>query len=162
MRVKVFVGLMLLGFVLAMAPHVFADNATTDKVNKTLDFLGEKGSQYITGLEELTKEYAPQAVDAGFMVIKLHGYQNLVFGGFLVVFLWIPIVWVWKITATDVKEETDPYGIPDGAIAARVVVSIIGISGMLIGGGKLLNLWNWVAIIEPKLWIAHRVFEKLL
>lgn len=157
-RVKVFLLTMLVGFILAVfGPHVLAADKQISGKPSISEYLGEKGRQYIEGLEDLTKTYAPQAVEAGLTVIKIEGYQKIGLGLFSMFFLWIPVVLMGKAT--------QPHRAKAHSDAAWLVYLLTwGGCGFfwVCGLFSLLNIWNWVAIIEPKLWIAHRVFEKFI
>ena len=118
-----------------------------------------KAKEYAGALETLTKEYAPEVVNAGLMVVRINGIQSLL-TGFLGV-LWLAAVmaiffWRWvPHTSTWTNEDDRVFGITMGAAVALVV----SVPGLILS--TRLAVWNWVAVFEPKLWLAKAVFAKL-
>lgn len=142
--------------------------ATAKMVNVAADAaVDAKGklAEYSSVLTELTKEYAPQAVDAGLMVVKLTGLQNLLIGGVCLIIA--TILWAlyftkwWKHTNTFRITSYDDYptqGKAFGALTLGLTTSPLIIAVF----NTLGHIWNWVAVFEPKLYIAYRLFHKLL
>lgn len=62
----------------------------------------------------------------------------------------------WAVShVSEVKPDTAIYVVP-------IVISMIVCLFSLIGGGvELLNIWNWVALVNPKLAVAHRIMKRL-
>lgn len=132
-------------------------------------------------MAELAAQYGPDVVDAGMQVVRLNAIQsqlvNVVFGvpATIAAIVYIrKAIKLWQQShAWDAcyfgslhnRKETSSimgYDDPEGAAWAASIVggisSVISIASIYC----FLNIWNWVGIVEPKLWIAHRILEKAL
>lgn len=121
-----------------------------------LEKFGNKALEYTQALEEITKQYTPDVVDAALKVVQLNGVFSL-----LEAFVWflpfciiscICLYYFWK----GVKEDDDDKKF------FSILISIIPCIVTGIAISHLINIWSWVAIFEPKLWIAYKILGKLL
>lgn len=127
----------------------------TDAVVSTVaERLGDKALQYLTSFEELAKQYSPDVIDAALTVVRLHGLQNalqaiLVFGALCVgVFL--------------VRKGVRMKDIDSGAVyfmPGFILTLVMGISALT---SNAFSLWPYIAIFEPKLYIAYKIFGRFL
>lgn len=105
---------------------------------------------YADSLEELTKQYAPEVVDASLMVVQINGIQSLLLGLLLSIITYC----LYKAIRLIIKHEHAEEG---AAILVAFVLFTLGGAGFY-----LFNIWNWVAIFEPKLYIAKEVLDKVI
>jgi hypothetical protein len=127
---------------------------TDAAVATVADKLGDKALQYLTSFEELAKQYSPDVVDAGLTVVRVHGFQSIGEGA-LALILVISCIWIIRINIPKVER----YSVaPDALIATSSIVGIFSAIGVW---ANLLNIWNWIAIFDPKLYIAYKIFGKL-
>lgn len=150
--------------------------AALDKLSSAADALAAK-------LGTLAEKYGPEVVDAGLAVVQLGGIQNVAIGLCASVVAAVAALKTvrkvrehlseddaWKTWRADYDhylhtERTDRPAKPRNAKVRNGDAAF----GWFMGGGlvtacstaaaavHLLNLWNWVAIFAPKLWIAHRL-----
>ena len=115
-----------------------------------MEELGNKALEYLTAFEELAKQYAPDVVNAGLTVVQISAFSEIVIG---VVLLAVSIGgffaarWVWKKT-----DDEFCAGLAGAAALGAGIAS----------GVHLLSVWTWVGIFNPKLYIAYKLFEKVL
>lgn len=116
-------------------------------------FVTDKAAQYLNALESITKQYAPDVIDAALSVVRMQGAQRLVHGVALVVCA-IACGWItrklWAASDGDDPEK----------IALMIFCVVGGVFSAILGLARLLDIWTWVAIFEPKLYIAHALIEK--
>lgn len=137
---------------------------------KAIDKLSGAADQLAAKMAELAQQYGPEAIDAGLAVARIEAAQGIVKG---FVFLIVSAVFsfiCYKLTkigfnlARIYKLPETSYSAPDGTwqiavgICAGVLASITGITFVV----ALSDIWNWVGIFEPKLWIAHRLLDGVL
>lgn len=128
---------------------------------KIATVVGDKALQYLDLFEQAVVKYSPDAVEAVLMVTRVHGLSIIIPA--LVALLVGIVVGVWGVrfirkgfALQKQHEEGFPHVVGG---ACMFFVSILFLGESL---SKLLNIWNWVAIIEPKLWLAYKMFDKVL
>lgn len=104
-------------------------------------------------------KYTPAVVNAALDVIKLNGIQDLVLsiGGtaLAVIFVLGTIrLWKWSQSTRDLRE-SPALLIPIFTGAATACIAIYNIV-------TILDIWLWVEIFEPKLWIAKQLVNQVL
>lgn len=125
-----------------------------------LDKLGDKALAYLNAFEELAKQYTPTIIDAALKVVQINGLQTLIIG-FSLVLLFI-IYFVFAILTAKKMKKANPHIDMEGYTLLALIVGTVPFALGATGAQKVLNIWNWVAIFEPKLYIAYRIFEKML
>lgn len=110
----------------------------------------------VAKLGTLGQKYGGEVIDAGLWVVRIHAVADLLWGlalagaalaSFLTFRRLIP--WAKSVVAKD--PESDWAWIP--VVLSLVVVFPFGVSSAM----RLFDIWNWVAIFEPKLWVAKRL-----
>lgn len=118
-----------------------------------LDKLQDKALQYLSAFEELAKQYTPDVLDMALKVVQINGLQTLI-----IYFTWfivgVSLILYILINGWSLRRETDYFTV--------VMPGIVGTGCLIVSSVGILNLWNWIAIFEPKLYIAYKIFEKVL
>jgi hypothetical protein len=131
---------------------------TTEATNIIADKLGNKALEYLASFEELTKQYAPDALEAALTVVMLGGVQNVVFGVMGLAALASGAWLIHKGYTRGIQHHNFDAGA--GFFAPGGALVVLGVVTILASG--LLSLWTYVAIFEPKLYIAYKLFGRLL
>lgn len=104
-------------------------------------------------------KYTPDVMDAALMVIRIDNIQQLI-KSFVFLVLGIILIYVLYKQAI-MYRKSDYYGkdsISMWIFFTAIPACIINPTG-LIG---ILNIWTWVGIFQPKLYIAHLLMEKVM
>lgn len=115
----------------------------------------------------LGEKYGPEVIDAALWVVRLTGIGNVVLN--LAVFLVAGTVLticgrnIWREWAR-VKAEKGAARVDIEDTNAGIVIPnfLFVVIGGAVGGiflFRVLNIWDYVAIIEPKLWVAKRLLN---
>ena len=107
-------------------------------------------------LSDIADKYGAETVDAVITVVQIKGVDNLARSLFSFSFILLIIIFGRRMLRWAKGYQRVSDGFSWMAISC-VTVAIMAptISGLL----GLLNPWPWVAIIEPKLWIAHEILK---
>lgn len=129
----------------------------------------------IKGIGTMAEKYGPEVIDSALWVVRLNGLQWLILGAILAAAGVTLLVLSWRewramrpaIEKYEAYEKARDEWLngkgarPDGV--QRPDEGKAGIPGM-IGVGLcatsiifLGSIWNWVAIFEPKLWVAKKL-----
>ena len=111
--------------------------------------------QLLLKLEALATEHGAEAVNTAATIVQVNAVINLVWGGFFLC-LFLTCIWFdWfciKKTSDDLKEDW----------SAGIAISIlVGLFSSILCGVFWLNIWNWIALFNPKLALAHDIWVKL-
>lgn len=122
----------------------------TDKMIEAIEHVSAK-------IALLADKYGPEIIETGLSVVRLTGLNKLILsvGGALVggVVAYVAYHWVRKECAgKDDFFDTNPIVVFFGGIAA-----FFGAVAASVNIFKVLDIWNWVAIFEPKLYIARKL-----
>lgn len=130
-----------------------------------IDKLVNAADALIAKLGILAEKYGPEVVDAGLTVVQLNGVNNLLGAGLVAIGAAIVGPRSLRLFVTGRQLERKwlhpdtPSSAPSGMW--QTFVGGIGTAGGIIGAvysvSVILNIWNWVAIFAPKLWIAHKL-----
>lgn len=108
---------------------------------------------------ETVVQYSPDIADAALWVVRIDGIQFVMIA--ISCLLWAIFakilgkkLWVWA-------RKVDP-DFDSPAIAVPVIVWASGVATFGIALAKLFSIWNWVAIFEPKLWLAKQIISSVL
>jgi hypothetical protein len=134
-------------------------NETDKAVASVADRLGDKALEYLNALEQITKQYAPDVVDAAMGVVQISAAGTLIkaFAICLGIFLF------WRFAAkplTRIYNNSPEWDLPAGA--ALVAGAIASGIGAIIAVVLLLNIWVWTALFNPKLYLAYKLLGKVL
>jgi hypothetical protein len=140
--------------------HVAAEGVgMATKTDEVVGALGGKALEYLGALEALTKEYAPDVAEAGLNVTRFIGAQQLLYGGIGLLLLVVNVIVaraIWK------SIDGESYDANDKRFAIFMVSLVVQIFCIAFLTYRLFVIWNYVAIFEPKLYIAYKIFEKVL
>lgn len=125
----------------------------------------QKAVEILDKLEALATQYTPDVLDAAVAIVQVNGIRNVVCG-----FLGIAAIFLVRAVARRSREycqaqydafhEENPHA--DNGWEVGVAVSIIfGVIATLIlaisSVVTLCDVWNWVAMFDPKLALAQRI-----
>jgi hypothetical protein len=132
----------------------------TDKAVATVaDKLGDKALEYLNALEQITKQYAPDVLDAAMGVVQMQAAGNLL----TALGICAGIYLFWRFAAkplTSIYKGNYDWDIPAGA--ALVAGSVGSGIGAIIAVIILLDIWVWTALFNPKLYLAYKLLGKVL
>lgn len=123
------------------------------------DKFSDAAAAALDKLTNLAEKYGSEVTDAALLAVRVNGVHELVLatvGGTMAAAIGYAAYRCGKKAAAVLKD--NPYGSGEipyffGAAGLGLVSAMAG----LINGIALFNVWNWVAIFEPKLWIAKRL-----
>lgn len=132
-------------------------DALENKAVEILDKSQAAIASFADKLTELTKQYGPDVAHAALSLARVDAINSLV--PHIVAAIAFVLLWRW-VSAHIAKTKTnrgERYDFTD----CNPVVLIGGgmavfISGLIASVG-LFNVWAWVGIFEPKLWLAKRI-----
>lgn len=129
----------------------------TDAVVATVaDKLGDKALQYLQSFEELAKQYSPDVVDAGLTVIRVHGIKSIV-----ECLVGIAIGAAFCLAAYKLYPIIEEKVDESMASIFSTISGIIGTIVLAVASISIFNVWTWVAVFDPKLYLAYKIFGKL-
>jgi hypothetical protein len=123
------------------------------------EVLGQKAIGWMNGLESLTKHYAPSVMDGAIQVIRISAIHNLL--------IWFALLIIWPLTGLKVwrlcqaESQKAMMAQNDFIIFFGGVYVFIACVGIVISIIGLLDVWDWIAVFDPKLAIAHLIFAKV-
>jgi len=121
--------------------------------------LQTKAVDLLNKLESLTTQYTPEVVNEAINVVRITAVGNLIWG---VIGLAGPFfIWLYSVKLIRFftkKHKENPFELWEaGQISTIVIAGAIVVVTTLCGIEKLFNIWNWVAIVNPELALAHKV-----
>ncbi len=122
--------------------------------------LESKAVDILNKLESITTEYAPEVTDAAIAAVQVTAVSELVFGvvAMLGGFLTIRIAKSFSNYARTRKDEGGYMSDWDfGVVVSNLIGVVVGAIFFLTGIGELFNVWNYVALYNPELAMAHRL-----
>jgi len=122
--------------------------------------LETKTVEILDKLDALTTQYAPDVIDKAVTAVSMTGIHNLV--NSLVGFIALYGAWfaTKKITAYFIKRKKEDGCMSDWDIGYTLSYIIGGLVCFIIAMANvwtIFDLWNWTAIFNPELAMAHRV-----
>lgn len=129
-------------------------NATDEAVTKLTSALEASIKQ----IGSLGEKYGPEVIDAGLAAVRITGLAPLIVGAVclvvaLTLFAWAPRSWAaGKKSGQKLSDDAFPAALV-GGVMAYFFAGCFAIAA----ADRLLVLWNWVAVFEPKLWVAKRL-----
>jgi hypothetical protein len=139
-----------------------ATQAAPDVQGKLLEMLDaiQHGAIHIG--DQIIK-YSPDAVDVVLWVVRINGIESVIrtclFGGISVV-SWVlcRMFYKWNRKAC---EEKDNKSCEDW-VGWMCVTGIMGAGATLIFLFILCSVWDWVAIFQPKLFLAKEIMQSII
>ena len=122
--------------------------------------LEQKAVDILDKLENLATQYTPEVIDAATSAVTVTALGNIL-SGIVGIGAAIFALWVTKNFAKYCRRKRQEEGwMSDWEIGWALGLGVGGItSGLiaLISVWSLFDVWNWVALFNPKLALAHRV-----
>lgn len=120
--------------------------------NKAVELLDKGGAalgQFSDKLMELGKQYGPEVIDAGLAVARIDALSTLVPSAIILTLTFFAVrAYVKNYAWLDKHWDTFMIGLFGGfALAAPCVWAF----------AQIFDIWRWVGIFEPKLWLAKKV-----
>ena len=116
-----------------------------------MEGIEQKAIELIEKFEALATDIAPDAIELGLMAARVAAVQDIVFS-LAISLLAVSLLWFPKKTWKLMADETI-----DDRVFGTGLASIPAIITGAIGTFGLLNIWAWVGIFYPELWIAKQV-----
>lgn len=107
--------------------------------------------EVITQLQNVVKDNAADAVNFGLGVIRINGFAWISLG---ILFAGLGIFVFWLCSDCKICKEHNASDEDKGFLY------LMGFLFSLISACFLFYIWNWVAIFQPKLWLAHQILAK--
>lgn len=135
-----------------------AKDAVPGVESKLVEMLDALQSGVVKVGEQVVK-YSPDAANAALWVVRIDGIQALIYG---LIALIASIVFAFKAVAfwrwcTKHLDRSD-----GGSVVFGVIVSVFFSTLFGYSLAKVLCIWNWIAVIEPKLWLAKKIIASVL
>ncbi len=120
----------------------------------------DKAISILNKLEALTTQYTPEVMDAAITSVKVTATGNLVMG-FIGLGAAFAVLWLAKNFTTHCRAKRQEDGwMSNWDVGAALTFFISGvISGIMavFSIWTLFDVWNWVAVFNPKLALAHKI-----
>ena len=119
-----------------------------------------KAVEILDKLDSLVTQYTPDIIEGATSVVQISAVGDLVQGLFMTLGACF-LVWLTYKSAMyfeKKKKEGAPYNSWEiGIFLSYIVGGFISFVLVTAGIGAILEIWNWVAIWNPKLALAHKV-----
>lgn len=101
-------------------------------------------------------KYSPDVADAALWVVRIDALENIVFWLLFFTLFTLPLVYIKSIWAFLVskRDDTDDASV----ILGRCGVGCCAITAV-ISFFNLTTIWYWVALFEPKLYLAKQIIK---
>ena len=119
-----------------------------------------KAIELLDKLEALATQYTPEVIGAAEAAVRVTAISHLVYGVAGLLAAYGAGVLSVKLTRYFVRKENESDGWNDwsfGYIMSSIGGVIAGTIFALASVFRLLDLWNWVAIFNPQLALAHKI-----
>lgn len=127
---------------------------------KALNKLTTATEAVVAKLGTLAEKYGPEAIDAGLWVVRVNGLRDLAFSALWlglsgVLLFWLaPKLWA-RATAYNEANPRDIWHVERRI--PGVLLYVLGAFTGAIAAFCFFDVWTWVAIFEPKLWVAKKL-----
>ena len=131
-----------------------------------MNFEDMKLHEIAAELKKHVLDLAPQAWDLLKWVVRVEALQLLVPS--VLAFLILPYVnikYVWPLYKRGLEEYKSGGMFDDegeGKVGISIFIMILSTAALIFASVCLLDVWNWVALFQPEIEIAHRVYEKVM
>jgi len=115
--------------------------------------LEEKLVELIEEAEVLATQLTPQAIELGKSIAVIEGIDNLVCG---VAFASASFI-CFKVVKAFIKRGEENHSAQEECAIGAIASGFVGVITAIPALYQLFNVWNYVAIINPVLYIAHKV-----
>lgn len=118
--------------------------------------LQDKTLELINKFEQIAQELTPEVVDIAFFVARISGLKSIIIGVFFAIVCTAFLRAASKIRAKYNESILSENWEDDDAYTWVVFITCAIIVGS-ISAILLLNLWSYVAIISPEVYIGHKI-----
>jgi hypothetical protein len=110
-------------------------------------------------LKQVTEEWAPAALELGIQMTFWNGVSQLLLGGFFAV---LTAALFYNTMKALKKSKNASYSDKEGYLIVAALLAIAGLIAAIPTIVMLFNIWNWIAVFNPKLALAHTIFERIM
>ena len=134
-----------------------------DKAVEVMDKAMDGVDKLTAMLGEVAEKYGPEVVDAALNVARVSAASNLVYAAVGVALMYslfrigIPLSYKYRDGLPEKHRNEGEFWGPTILVWAISVTMVSMISFGALRVFQIFNVWNWVGLIEPKLWIAQKV-----
>ena len=125
-----------------------------------MENLEQKAVELLDKLDSLATQYTPDVINAASSAVSITAMGNILTGFFGLGCIWL-VWWITKNFATYARRKAEDEGwMSDWDIGWFLILGIGGVTSTVFALASipnLFNIWNWVAIVNPKLALAHRI-----
>jgi hypothetical protein len=126
------------------------------------NLLMQKAAEYTEKFVNAAVPVAKKAYEIGLLTIQIDAVQQLVLSlicalAILGIVLGFKKIWKWDIHGK--HDYNYPEGLPS---TISGLIGSITIGGLAIQAINLFNVWLWVKLFHPDLWLAKQAIEKVL
>lgn len=104
-------------------------------------------------------KYSPDVADAALWVVRIDALENIVFWLIFFIMFLLPLVYIKSIWAWCVSKE---YSSNESSTVLGLIGLVASFIAAIIGFFNLTTIWNWVAVFEPKLYLAKQIISATL
>lgn len=117
--------------------------------------LEDKVVSYLDLIAKAAEKAGPQVMKFAVAQERWNGIGDVTVGFFLFV-VFLVALWVFNRNLKAACDNEDP------ATGLCIVSGICGLLALVIGCTELLNIWNWVAIFNPRIALFHDILDRFL
>jgi hypothetical protein len=110
-------------------------------------------------LKQVTEEWAPAALELGIQMTFWNGVSQLLLGGLFAV---LTAALFYNTMKALKKSKNASYSDKEGYLIVAALLAIAGLIAAIPTIVMLFNIWNWIAVFNPKLALAHTIFERIM
>lgn len=130
-------------------------------VNEAIGQIGSGMDQALTKLGALAVEYGTKAIELAAAVVQAQSIGALAVGFVWLIVSVIAFNWARKPIPADLSW-CDPSIENLGVVGRAVGGTAAFLWGIFHAAEPLLNIWNWIGAIAPKLLLARMIFDKVV
>lgn len=132
-------------------------DALENKAVEILDASQKAMGAFADKLGELAKQYGPEVAEAALQMARIDAINTLVPGLITAPIGFFAYRKIMAHVAATKAKNPENFDIFDCEIFILAPLSIVIFIASLISIESLVNVWAWVGIFEPKLWLAKRI-----
>lgn len=122
----------------------------------------ETPDQAFQRLQELAEKYGPGALELARASVRTDGIASIVIGficGIIAVVLTWITVRLFNRSYPNGKFADNGYGW--GSMIGSIIIGVFAFSFAVSFCMSIFEKWNWIAMVNPDLWLAHVMIAKV-
>lgn len=127
-------------------------------MDKTLETATSLAAKLFTGMESLVVKHGQDAVDLGLATIQITGIANL-FEGLIALIIGVVFLAAFRWCFKYCNSKYDDYEPMQYFAAFGAGIGVVVSAGIALG--IFFNVWNYVAIVKPEIWLAKKTIDKV-